>query len=535
MRGKSDIFTPVIRDADSVSPRLTNCWRSSDERDAVTAILREVDRYCSKEIDGAAIDKRHALGQETLTAIGERGWFGLTVPEEFDGAGLSMTAAAHVASEICSYNGSLGTCVGLHSGLALYGLLHLASRELQERYLPEIAAGERIAAFCATEPNAGSDIAAMRTVLSERDGVLRLNGSKCYVTNGGFAGILTVVAASPGMGGAKGGHTMIVVDPSWAGVVKQPEENKLGLKGSSTISIDFEDVEIPQSHVVGEFSKGLELAHESLTWGRSFMAAGCLGAAKAAVVETREHIAVRKQFGRTLDQFPLVREQMAGCVADVYAIESMLRLVCDIFDSKSGEIALESTALKVLASERTWSVCDRGIQLMGGAGYMEDTGMPRRLRDVRVTRIFEGANDVLKLHLAMATLGWNRAGLLDIPKLESRVPDCLRVSAGRFDELLARLGQELAVVQRKHGFKLFQKQCLQSVMAEVIIPLYGMLAVLLRAMGVVVGDSSAAESAEVATALLSLRRLELEAIAALSVLCGEDEGAAGLVDRVLGS
>jgi len=535
MREKSDLFTPVILEAESIGPRLTNPWRSPDESDVVASILHEVHRYCPKAIDGAAIDKRRALGQEILDGMAERGWFGLTVPEEFDGAGLSMTAATRVSCEICTYNGSLGTCVGLHSGLALYGLIHRAARDLQEAYLPEVAAGKRIAAFCATEPNAGSDIAAMRTLLYEKDGELRLRGSKCFVTNGGFAGLLTVVASSPGLGGARSGHTLIVVDPSWDGVERQAEENKLGLKGSSTVTIDFDDVLIPRNHVIGAYSKGLDLAHEALTWGRSFMAAGCLGTAMAAVKEAREHIAQREQFGRKLDQFPLVREQMASAIADVYAIESTLRLVSDIFDSKAGDIALESTVLKVLASERTSNVVDRGVQLMGGVGTMEDTGMPRRLRDVRVTRIFEGANDVLRLHLALASLGWSRSSLQQIPALATRVPERLRADAGRFDDLVRAFGQELVGVQRRYGFKLFQKQSLQAVMSDVIIPTYGMLAVLVRAAGVLQSEGASESSAEIATAVLAARRLEAEARAALSVMGrGVDEEAILLANAVLG-
>lgn len=534
MRGKSDLFTPIIEASSEIGPRLAKCGRTQEEQDVVSSILREVTRYCRKEIDGLAIDKRGSLGREILDAVAERGWFGLTIPEEHGGAGLSMSAATRITSEICTFNGSLGTCVGLHSGLALYGLIHLASDELRAKYLPEIAAGQRIAAFCATEPNAGSDIAAMRTVLYEEDGVLRLRGSKCYVTNGGFAGILTVVASSPGLGGARSGHTMVVVDPTWEGVHRQAEENKLGLKGSSTITIDFDDVVIPRDHVIGEFSKGLDLAHEALTWGRTFMAAGCLGSAMAAVQEARAHIAERSQFGRTLDQFPLVREQMAAAMADVYAIETVVRLVCDIFDEKSGDIALDSTVAKVLSSERTWNVIDRGVQLMGGAGFIEETGMPRRLRDVRVTRIFEGANDVLRLHLASATLGWSRAGLQEIPALAPKVPACLREEAAKFDDLVREVGLGLANIQKQYGFKLFQRQPLQSVMADVIIPTYGMMAVLVRAAGAVRDDDTPQGSVELATAKLASRRLESEARAALvNMRRGADDDALALADAVL--
>ena len=534
MAAKTDLFTPIIHAAQDIAPRLNRSGRNEEEETVLSSILREVRRYCKKEIDGLAIDKRGALGTEILDAVAERGWFGLTVPEEHGGAGLSMSAATRAATELCIYNGSLATCVALHSGLALYSMIHHASPELQAKYLPDVAAGERIAAFCATEPNAGSDIGAIKTLLHEEDGGLRLRGSKCYVTNGGFAGLLTVVASSPGLGGARSGHTMVIVDPRWEGVTRQAEENKLGLKGSSTITIDFDDVDIPRDHVIGEFSKGLDLAHEALTWGRTFMAAGCLGSAKAAVEEARTHIAERVQFGRSLDQFPLVREQMAGAIADVYAIESVIRLVCDVFDDQGRDIALDSTVAKIFASERTWNVIDRGVQLMGGAGFIEETGMPRRLRDVRVTRIFEGANDVLRLHLATATLGWARAGLQDIPALAPKLPEPLRELGTEFDALAGEVGRGLADIQKKYGFKLFQRQPLQSVMSDTIIPTYAMMAVLIRAAGSTRDQDTPSDCVELATATLAAKRMHAEARSFLAQMRkGADEEALTLANAVL--
>ena len=534
MSAKHDTFTPLLEAAPSIARRLVRVARSDDEQATLDGILREVDRFCRKEIDGLVIDKRGALGADLLQTLADMGWFGLTVPEEHGGAGLSLSAATEVMARLSSYNGSLATCVGLHSGLALYGLIKLASPELQAKYLPSIAAGERIAAFAATEPNAGSDIGSIKTLLREEDGKLLLSGSKCYVTNGGFAGVLTVIAASPGLGGARSGHTMLVVDPTWKGVSRQAEENKLGLKGSSTITIDFDDVEIPRDHLIGEPSKGLELAHKALTWGRTFMAAGCLGSAKAALEEARAHTADRVQFGRPLAKFPLVREQLAGCAADVYAIESVIRLVCDVHDAGTGDIALDSTVAKVIGSEKTWDVIDRGLQLMGGAGFIEEYGMARRLRDVRVTRIFEGANDVLRLHLASATLGWPRAGLQQFPALTANVPAPLKQAAGTFDTLLGEVGASVAEIQKKYGFKLFERQALQSVMSDTLIPTYAMLAVLLRASGRIRNDATPETSRELATALLACQRLEAESRASLAIMRrGADDASLALADAVL--
>jgi len=208
--------------------------------------------------------------------------------------------------------------------------------------------------------------------------------------------------------------------------------------------------------------------------------------------------------------------------------------VCDIHDAGMGDIALDSTVAKVLGSEKTWDVIDRGLQLMGGAGFIEDYGMARRLRDVRVTRIFEGANDVLRLHLASATLGWPRAGLLAFPSLAPQVSAPLRESASRFDVLLAEVGAAVADIQKKYGFKLFERQGLQSVMSDTLIPTYGMLAVLLNATARVKSDAAPDTSRELATALLACQRLERQARASLPVMLrGADDAALALADAVL--
>ena len=321
---------------------------------------------------------------------------------------------------------------------------------------------------------------------------------------------------------------MVAVDPAWAGVQRQREEKKLGLKGSSTLTLDFDSVVVPRDHILGEVSKGMDHAHKALTWGRTFKAAGCLGAAHAAIAQVRDHVAQRVQFGRALVKFPLVRQQIAAAIADVYATESVVRMVCDLYELKAGDIGLDSAVAKILASEVSWDVVDRCLQLMGGTGYMEDAGMARRLRDTRVTRIFEGANDVLRLHLASATLGWSSAGLKDIGSLAAIKAQQINESAATYHELVRELGSRLVEIRSKWGFKLYERQGLQERMADAMIPLYAMAAVLLRASG-------ATDSQELATAQLSCQRLRDRARRALDGLgAGQQPVDAALIDGVLG-
>lgn len=484
------VFAPVLASAAELAPRLA--VDALDELELLPAMLHEVRSFCSELVDGQRIDREGALGPALLGAAAERGWFGLTVPAEHGGAGLSLAAAARMVTELAAHDGSLGTCVGLHSGLALHALLHAGSRDLQAHYLPEVAAGRRIAAFAATEPNAGSDISAVRTRLSEVGGRLILNGSKCYVTNGGLCGLVTVLTQSPGLGGARAGHTLILVDPEWPGVTRGREEHKMGLRGSSTMTLDFDDVHVPTSHVLGELSRGMAHAHAALGWGRTFMAAGCLGTARAALGVARQHTAVRQQFGRTLDRFQLVRDRLARAAVEVHAIESTLRLVCALSDAGLAEVALPSTIVKVLASEGAWRVVDDAVQVMGGAGYTEGGGVARRLRDVRVTRIFEGANDVLRVSLASAALGWPVAALLDgSPALDG--PPSLAADLACLRRGLVELGEGLRSVKKRWGFRLFEQQAVAADLADAIIASFAALAVLLRATRSLPGDGAGVE------------------------------------------
>ncbi len=499
-----DLFTEALSHAATLSPRLF-----AIDEPSLPSILKEVRAFCGRHVDSARIDKEGRLGSDLLAAIAEQGWFGLTTPAEHGGAGLSMAASTRVVSELAAHDGSLGTCVGLHSGLALHGLLHQGSEALRARYLPEIAEGQRICAFAATEPSAGSDISAVKTTLAEVDGELRLSGSKIYVTNGGMAALVTVLARSPGLGGAKAGHTLVAVDTRWPGVKKGAEEKKLGLKGSSTITIDFDDVEIPRDHVLGEPSQGLGYAHKALTWGRTFMAAGCLGVARSALAATREHVQVREQFGRPLAKFALVRESLATMRAEIHAIESVLRLVTAYQDAGLADLALPSTVLKVLGSEGAWSVVDRGIQLHGGAGFLEDVGMARRLRDVRVTRIFEGANDVLRLHLASAALAWPIPALREA-RLGARAPIAhLRSEAEAIDRALDAMTDALEQV-RKLGFRVYEKQSLQWQLADAVISALAATAVYLRA-AAAPDDEAALAVARLAISLHARRSREASA------------------------
>ena len=362
-----------------------------------------------------------------------------------------------VVTALARHDRSVATTVGLHLGLGTRGLVAYGSNALKDTWLPDLAAGRRIAAFATTEAGAGSDLAAIRTRAMPVGGMLEIDGEKIFVTNGAIAGVYTITASTPGLGGARKGHSLVLVSREDAGVSPGPEEDKLGLRGSSTTTLHFDAVRVANERVIGVAGEGMTQLGHVLAWGRTVLAAGCVGSTNAAIEAAVAYVGQRRQFGRTLDSFEVVREQIAEMAAVRFAMEALVR------SAASGEHLLPwSIAAKVFCSEGGWEIADTAIQLHGGVGYIEETGLALLLRDARVTRIFEGANDVLRVHLGMieATTPPERRPLRGVSPL-GRVADAFHAGVedirtylgGRYgirlareQRLLHRLGQ-LAVLR----------------------------------------------------------------------------------------
>lgn len=477
-----DPFTSLLDAWDTASEDAALGGLDESEAEIVHELGAMVDKFCTAEVDSLAVDREGRLGRRILDGAAERGLFGVTVPSEHGGAGLSMLATTRVVSALARHDGSLATTVGLHSGLALAALCEHGSPALRARYLPDVAAGRRVASFAATEPEAGSDIASLRTTAELDGGELVLRGDKVYVTNGGFAGLVTVLARTPGLGGARAGTSLLVVDPSWPGVQRAREEHKMGLRGSSTVAIGFDDVRVPLDHVIGEPGKGLELFQRALWWGRTLLSAGCLGSAEGAIGRAIEHVRSRKQFGRTLSRFGLVRRHVAVMRARELAMSSLLGAVGS-GHGRGRDVGWESSACKLACSEGAFEVIDTALQLHGGAGYLEETGLSRRLRDCRVTRIFEGANDVLRIHLGAAVLSWDKDTAPARPRLAAHVGEPLTGLAARVDAEADLALAEIVKTARAAGFRLVERQLVLARMADALADLYAVFATFARVEG----------------------------------------------------
>lgn len=364
-------------------------------------LLDGFDQYAVDNIDPVDIDARHRIPREVIGDLADMGFFGLSIPESHGGAGFGLLAVCRAIERIAQRDRSVATTVGLHLGLGTRGMIAFGSDRVKDRYLPDLAEGKRIAAFAATEPGAGSDLTGIATRLSATGGQLSVRGTKIFVTNGGFADVFTLLTSSPGLGGAQRGHSLVVMERDDHGLTIGPEEGKLGLRGSSTVSLHLDDVVVPNDRIIGDAGKGMSHAAHVLAWGRTVMASGCTGAARSALALTARHVQHRRQFRKTLGQQPVVREQVAHMAARLFAMEAMVTHTGVADDPAS--LMRRSTAAKVLCSEGDWLICDRAIQLHGGTGFIEESGLPLLLRDARITRIFEGANDVLLSHLGIMT------------------------------------------------------------------------------------------------------------------------------------
>jgi alkylation response protein AidB-like acyl-CoA dehydrogenase len=410
----------------------------SGDDEALALLLPQVARFCREEVNGDAIDRDACIPKRVRDAAGQLGLFGMTIPADFGGGDLPLAATCRVVAEIARVDRSVAIMIGLHAGLGTRGLVERGAPDLQRTWLPRLASGDCIASFAATEAGAGSDLHAIRTTGEAAGDALRIDGEKTYVTNGGFAGLFTALVRTPGIGGERG-CSLVCIPADTPGVSIGKEERKLGIRGSSTVTVRFERAMVPRDHVLGEPGRGMELVHELLTWGRTLMSAGCVGTAQGALDAAIEHAKTRRQFGRPIGEFVATRAHLAWMAARVHAMRAFVLDTAEAH-ARGEPIDRPSAIAKVFASESAFEVCDRALQLHGALGFVEGTGIARTMRDCRITRIFEGANDVLLVRIGAARLAARR----ESEPLAADAPAIVAELARRFtaavDDARARYG-----------------------------------------------------------------------------------------------
>ncbi|NXC40680.1 ACAD9 dehydrogenase, partial [Penelope pileata] len=369
---------------------------SNEELKEINQFVEPVEKFFSEEVDSKKIDRDAKIPPETLKGLKDLGLFGMQIPEEYGGLGLSNTMYARLG-EIISADGSIAVTLAAHQAIGLKGILIAGTDEQKAKYLPKLSSGEHIAAFCLTEPGSGSDAASIQTraTLSEDGKHFLLNGSKVWISNGGIANIFTVFARTEVVdkdGQVKDKITAFIVERDFGGVTHGKPEDKLGIRGSNTCEVHFENTKVPIENVIGEVGGGFKVAMNILNSGRFSMGSASAGMIKRLIEMTAEYACTRKQFNKKLSEFGLIQEKFTLMAVKAYVMESMAYLTAGMMDRPGfPDCSVEAAMVKVFSSEGAWACVSEALQILGGLGYMKDYPYERYLRDTRILLIFEAS------------------------------------------------------------------------------------------------------------------------------------------------
>jgi alkylation response protein AidB-like acyl-CoA dehydrogenase len=381
---------------------------SSAEKETLRGVASSLEQLMKPhEKDFRDWDRQGEFPPEFIEELKSFGLFSFVIPEEHGGLAFGSSAYSRALQEVAKYDASVAVTVGAHSSIGMRGLLLFGTDEQKARYMPKLATGEMIAAFCLTEPGAGSDAASIKTIAVRDGDDWILNGNKLWITNGGIADFFTVFAKT-GEASERGKMSAFIVTRDMAGVSSGPHEDKMGIRASSTTSMHFENVRVPKENLLGEAGKGFKIAMTILNSGRTGLGGGSVGGMKKLIALSTKQAKERVQFGKSISEFGLIKQKVGQMVVDCYATEAVVSMVAGLIDGGYEDYAVEAAISKVFASEALGRTADEALQIAGGNGYMCEYPYERVVRDTRINRIFEGTNDILRLFIALNAM--NDAG-----------------------------------------------------------------------------------------------------------------------------
>lgn len=341
-----------------------------------------------------------AIPEDIVAQMKEMGLFGLTIPEQYGGLGVTMEEEVNIAFELGRTSPAFRSYIGTNNGIGSIGILLDGTEEQKAHYLPKLAAGDYLSSFCLTEPDSGSDAASLKTTAVRDGDHYILNGTKRFITNAPHAGIFTVMArTNPGIRGA-GGISSFIVERGTPGVTVGKPDQKMGQKGAHTADVIFDNARVPAANLIGgEEGVGFKTAMKVLDKGRLHIAALSVGAAERMLDDSLRYAVERKQFGQRIADFQLIQGMLADSKAEIYAARCMVLDAARKRD-EGLNISTEASCAKMFATEMCGRVADRGVQIHGGAGYISEYAIERFYRDVRLFRLYEGTTQIQQVIIA---------------------------------------------------------------------------------------------------------------------------------------
>ena len=349
------------------------------------------------------VDEQERFPAETVEKMAKMGLMGIIVPKEYEGAGGDYYMYISAVEELSKHCATTGVILSAHTSLCVAPILEYGTEDQRKKYLPDLATGRKIGAFGLTEPNAGTDAANQQTVAVEMDDHYLLNGSKIFITNAGYASTYIIIAIT---GKTPKGPEMsaFIVEKAFEGFSVGKKEKKMGIRGSATCELIFENVKVPKENLLGKRGDGFKIAMKTLDGGRIGIAAQALGIAEGALDATVGYVKSRKQFGRSISAFQNTQFQLADMATKVAAAKGLVYAAVNAKANKLPTLSVNAAQAKLFAAETAMEVTTKAVQLHGGYGYTREYPVERMMRDAKITEIYEGTSEVQRMVISGALL-----------------------------------------------------------------------------------------------------------------------------------